>query len=581
MLGGLDGVDWAALEHAYGPATDVPDMLRALASTDARARHAAIHDAYGNIFHQGTRYAATPHAIPFLIELAARPDAGDRAEILRLVVHCVAGYFGPTSGPSLDEACELAAEPAVPLALDLLRAEDASLRVAALHLLAALGRFAARHEVVPKLRERLSREKDAPARAMLAFALTHLVPKGDGAVAALFRDERDELARLLAAMGCARRGEATRAMGAALVGWLGDEELAERYLALPFGADSLAGDVASLLADVGPDVLRDATPRLLRGLADTDDFGAVGLLQAALAATFGDAKAPEAASELTPPQRELLVTLAKNQAFWSIGNALSVLMQRGLPSSREAMAKHLGIAVEDDPREAARIGARAYESFGAGRALRAWREMLEKFPDDREALFRAGSLLSEAGDDDEALPLLKRAVELGAHEGLPYGQALFAYGLSLYRSERLDEAFDAFTRAEPHLSGSAADVARQNRVAILQELDRPSEALGLLSDRQPEDADGLYHLGLAQVKAGRYEACVATIERAIALRPEHASSHYTIACAHALLGRADDALDAIHSALDLDPDLAADVAEDPDFASLQGDPRFRALVVLD
>jgi hypothetical protein len=30
-LDGLDQVDWAGLEHAYGPATDVPEMLRELA----------------------------------------------------------------------------------------------------------------------------------------------------------------------------------------------------------------------------------------------------------------------------------------------------------------------------------------------------------------------------------------------------------------------------------------------------------------------------------------------------------------------------------------------------------------------
>ena len=33
MLEGLSNVDWAKLEHAYGPAEDVPDLIRALDSS--------------------------------------------------------------------------------------------------------------------------------------------------------------------------------------------------------------------------------------------------------------------------------------------------------------------------------------------------------------------------------------------------------------------------------------------------------------------------------------------------------------------------------------------------------------------
>jgi hypothetical protein len=32
MLEGLEDIDWGSLGHAYGTATDVPDLLRALAS---------------------------------------------------------------------------------------------------------------------------------------------------------------------------------------------------------------------------------------------------------------------------------------------------------------------------------------------------------------------------------------------------------------------------------------------------------------------------------------------------------------------------------------------------------------------
>jgi hypothetical protein len=161
MLEGLDELDWSALEHAYGPATDVPDLIRMLADDDPYERDAGFDTAYGNIFHQGTRYSATPKAIPFLVELAARPSPGSLSQLLGLITHCVAGYLSPTTRtrspmtdygetPELLEACELAAEQAIPLCSRLLEHADAEVRSHACWLLAALPRFSERYEVVAR-----------------------------------------------------------------------------------------------------------------------------------------------------------------------------------------------------------------------------------------------------------------------------------------------------------------------------------------------------------------------------------------------------------------------------------------------
>jgi hypothetical protein len=88
----LDAVDWAHLKHAYGPAIDVPGQIRALASTDAKAREAAEYELYGNIFHQGTRYQATPHAIPFLLDLVRDRKTPARANIVTLLGFLAIGY---------------------------------------------------------------------------------------------------------------------------------------------------------------------------------------------------------------------------------------------------------------------------------------------------------------------------------------------------------------------------------------------------------------------------------------------------------------------------------------------------------
>ncbi|MET9914311.1 hypothetical protein ABZZ74_47725 [Streptomyces sp. NPDC006476] len=39
MFEGLDDIDWASLEHAYGTAEEVPALLRALRSTHTEERH--------------------------------------------------------------------------------------------------------------------------------------------------------------------------------------------------------------------------------------------------------------------------------------------------------------------------------------------------------------------------------------------------------------------------------------------------------------------------------------------------------------------------------------------------------------
>ena len=71
VLEGLDGIPWADLRHAYGPAQDVPGLLRAIASGDHETVTSAVGELHGNIWHQGTVYEATLRAVPFLARMAA------------------------------------------------------------------------------------------------------------------------------------------------------------------------------------------------------------------------------------------------------------------------------------------------------------------------------------------------------------------------------------------------------------------------------------------------------------------------------------------------------------------------------
>ncbi|MEV4571347.1 hypothetical protein AB0K12_47020 [Nonomuraea sp. NPDC049419] len=84
-LDGLSSVDWTKLHHAYGTAEDVPGQVRALRSADGDERGRALHELYGNVYHQGTRWQASGHVVPFLAGLVDDPATPDRVAVLGLL----------------------------------------------------------------------------------------------------------------------------------------------------------------------------------------------------------------------------------------------------------------------------------------------------------------------------------------------------------------------------------------------------------------------------------------------------------------------------------------------------------------
>ena len=84
-LPGIDSVPWQRLHHAYGPATDVPGQLGALRSPDEQVRARAYRQLWGNIYHQGTRWQASCHAVAFLVALVSDESTPERAAVMALL----------------------------------------------------------------------------------------------------------------------------------------------------------------------------------------------------------------------------------------------------------------------------------------------------------------------------------------------------------------------------------------------------------------------------------------------------------------------------------------------------------------
>ncbi|MFE2867715.1 HEAT repeat domain-containing protein [Embleya sp. NPDC059259] len=86
MFTGLDDIDWASMEHAYGSAEGVPALLRSMGSADVEERNEAFGEFYGAVYHQNSVYEPTAASLPFLFELACDPKTPDRAAVVRLIV---------------------------------------------------------------------------------------------------------------------------------------------------------------------------------------------------------------------------------------------------------------------------------------------------------------------------------------------------------------------------------------------------------------------------------------------------------------------------------------------------------------
>ncbi|KAF5576006.1 hypothetical protein FPCIR_12852 [Fusarium pseudocircinatum] len=198
-LAGLDSINWSHLNHAYGPADDVPRILGELQSTNPDVYKTALDTCWSNIYHQGTRYSASVGAILFLCALLDIPATKDREVILFLIVSLAIGDpdWAVPNGIDIQEwesriarmeppnrgyaMYELKAYEAVEQGLSstvrCLNEDSASLRANAAHALA----FFPRHSDSSRLAllDLLSRETSDNVRGTIVLSLAILFVRAD------------------------------------------------------------------------------------------------------------------------------------------------------------------------------------------------------------------------------------------------------------------------------------------------------------------------------------------------------------------------------------------------------------------
>ncbi|KAJ3542216.1 hypothetical protein NM208_g4215 [Fusarium decemcellulare] len=112
LLAGIDDIDWAKLEHAYGSADDVPEIIRRLRSNDENELDNVYFALCSNILHQGSRYEATAYAVPFLYALLDAKDTPSRDRLLQYMINVAVGStsFRVPSGVDIARWRDIVAE---------------------------------------------------------------------------------------------------------------------------------------------------------------------------------------------------------------------------------------------------------------------------------------------------------------------------------------------------------------------------------------------------------------------------------------------------------------------------------------
>jgi hypothetical protein len=89
-LSGIESVSWGELTHAYGPASDVPELIRGLAANDDNWDE--LHTEFvGSVLHQGSTYSSSAPALQLLAQLAMAPQLAPKRRLDLLYTLFLAG----------------------------------------------------------------------------------------------------------------------------------------------------------------------------------------------------------------------------------------------------------------------------------------------------------------------------------------------------------------------------------------------------------------------------------------------------------------------------------------------------------
>ena len=375
MLENLDKIEWQSLNHAYGEASDVPGLIRALASRDKEVREATIYELYGNIYHQGTVYEATSYAVPFLLELLESDEVQGKDDVLVLLFHLARGhsykevhqaiqarFMGEEAVNSPEYQAEMQVElywvkrahdavaEGMRVYFKLLGHPEPEIRLAVPYTLSCLPEHAG--EILPVVAAHLEVEAHTQVRASLLLCMGVLAADHSQAYSQTFRNRatmegEDALVKLAAAMALvasARENTPPEVLRGLVEAITYPEEVEETYTTLPWNDSGVVADASRILCHLEPTAASIALAPCLEALKKASSFSALSLTSVLLYLAFGRSPLPTGATvhDLTGAQKTVLTTLVECEQAWQINvNMSSILGAYGLPRWHEDMRAFL------------------------------------------------------------------------------------------------------------------------------------------------------------------------------------------------------------------------------------------------
>lgn len=134
----------------------------------------------------------------------------------------------------------------------------------------------------------------------------------------------------------------------------------------------------------------------------------------------------------------------------------------------------------------------------------------------------------------------------------------------------------------PDFNPQLGEAGRMRQKAVLyrteRQWDKAAAAYQVLVELEPDDAEAWYALGLSLHAAGRYREAIDAHKKAATFPQERQRPLYNLACAYALTGATDKALETLAEAIAAGFDDGEWIQQDADFDGIRNDPRFIELV---
>jgi predicted O-linked N-acetylglucosamine transferase (SPINDLY family) len=182
-----------------------------------------------------------------------------------------------------------------------------------------------------------------------------------------------------------------------------------------------------------------------------------------------------------------------------------------------------------------------------------YRRILDKSPNDADALHYLGVVAAQQGRSDLAVDLIKRALAQRPH----YPEARYNLAEALRTLGELDKAIAAYRQAIAQRPDYLE--ARNNlglALAFSGQLDEAASVLRQTIALNPTYAEAHCNLGVTLTKLGQLDESIAEYRQAIALNPKYAKAHHNMGEAFRARADFDQAVAAYRQSIAINPKYA-------------------------